>query len=51
MSVKQRHPQGSERDVVNACSFGLLQLDENGKETACKVICADGRQVIFKPSH
>ncbi|WP_371195399.1 alkaline phosphatase family protein [Glaciecola sp. SC05] len=50
MSVKQRHPEGSERDVVNACSFGLLQLDENGKETACKVICADGRQVVFKPT-
>ena len=50
MSVKQRHPEGTERDVVNACSFGLLQLDENGKETACKVICADGRQVTFKPS-
>lgn len=49
MSVRQRHPQGSERDVVNACSFGLLQLDNNGNETACKVICADGRQVIFKP--
>lgn len=49
MSVKQRHPEGSERDVVNACSFGLLQLDNNGKEKACKVICADGRQVTFKP--
>ncbi|MFC4701692.1 alkaline phosphatase D family protein [Glaciecola siphonariae] len=50
MSVKQRHPQGSERDVVNACSFGLLQLGEDGQETACKVICSDGREVIFKPS-
>lgn len=49
MSVKQRHPEGSEQDVVNACSFGLLQLDKNGKEKACKVICADGRQVVFKP--
>ncbi|MBT1451118.1 alkaline phosphatase family protein [Glaciecola sp. XM2] len=50
MSVKQRKPQGSERDVINACSIGVLQLEQDGTEKACKVIRADGSQVVFKPS-
>ena len=50
MSVKQRKPQGSERDVINACSIGVLQLNKDGTEKACKVIRSDGSQVVFKPN-
>jgi hypothetical protein len=50
MSVKQRKPEGSERNVINACSIGVLQLNKDGTEKACKVIRSDGSQVVFKPS-
>jgi hypothetical protein len=50
MLVKQRKPQGSERNVINACSIGVLQLHKDGTEKACKVIRSDGSQVVFKPS-
>jgi hypothetical protein len=50
MSVKQRKPEDSERDVINACSIGVLQLNKDGTEKACKVIRSDGSQVVFKPT-
>lgn len=49
MSIKKREPENASRDIINACSYGLLELDENGNEIACKVVCADGKTVTFKP--
>ncbi len=59
MSIKEREaefdsPQRSEqnlgnnKDIVNGTSLGLLELNENGQEQACKLILADGSTVNFK---
>jgi hypothetical protein len=57
MSIKEREPQFEEQDsniskrskyIVNASSFGVLELNKNGKEKACKLILADGSKVVFK---
>ncbi|WP_395341456.1 alkaline phosphatase D family protein [Ningiella sp. W23] len=47
MSVRQRESDKHDANVVNACSVGLLELDRDGREKACKVICADGSEVKF----
>jgi hypothetical protein len=59
MSIKERNAHyekpptsaiGEGKDIVNASSIGLLELDENGNELACKLILADGSLVTFNQS-
>ena len=47
MSIKEREADNSKRDIINGTSLGLLELDENGHEQACKLILASGELVNF----
>lgn len=47
MSIKEREADKSKRDIINGTSLGLLELDENGQEQACKLILASGELVNF----
>ena len=39
---------GESKDIVNGTALGLLELGDDGNETACKLILADGSLVSFK---
>lgn len=38
---------GENKDIVNATALGLLELDSDGNEIACKLILSDGSLVSF----
>ncbi len=48
MSIKEREASSTGKDIVNASSLGLLELDDNGHEKTCKLILSDGSQVEFE---
>jgi hypothetical protein len=47
MTIREREAEHTKRDIVNASSIGLLELDEKGHEHACKLILSDGQVVRF----
>ncbi|MFW8592481.1 alkaline phosphatase family protein [Glaciecola sp. 2405UD65-10] len=47
MSIKERENDVDHKDVYNGTSLGLLELDENGHEKACKLVLANGDVVTF----
>jgi hypothetical protein len=61
MSIKERRARypdnsadqikagiGDKKDIVNGTSLGLLCIDENGQESQCKIVLADGCIVSFE---
>jgi hypothetical protein len=47
MTIKEREADNTHKDIVCATALGLLELDEQGHEQACKLILSDGKIVTF----
>ncbi|MEW9799627.1 alkaline phosphatase family protein [Alteromonas sp. CYL-A6] len=50
MSVSPRDPVPGQGELHNGSALGLLVLDKNGKEVACRLLCGNGDTIEFPNS-
>ena len=49
MSVTARAPSVGNRDLLNGCAIGILQISENSTVIDCKALLSSGKEVEFPP--